>query len=128
MQPYTITLECEFSEFWRYNLLVQGEVTRQQERCDVIKHVDIVAPVGSELHSMPADYNRGESLVFHTAAGDALRLYIYILPHTLPRTNSVEGVDPFEFRVIINHNGEQLFKRRYEVDQWSGSNIEVCPQ
>ena len=125
MQPYTITLECDFPEFWRYNLIVQGEVLLQDKRCDSITYLDETAPSGSELPAPPVGYQRKSSVVLHSQAGDALRLYIYIIPNTMPKVRFVSEAPPFEFRVLISHGKSPIFKHRYEVNQWSGENIEL---
>ena len=126
MQPFTITFECDFSEFWRYNLILQGETLRSGERCQAISHLDKVAPLGSELTEQPADYSRGPKTEIQTEAGDGLRLYIYIMPHTMPSTREIAAAAPFEFRVSIDTAQGQCFKRSYLVNQWSGCNIEIA--
>ena len=125
MQPYTITFECDFSEFWRYNLIIQGETLRSGERYQAISHLDKVAPLGSELSQQPADYSRAPKTEIVTESGDGLRLYIYIMPHTMPFTREIAAAAPFEFRVTIETPRGQCFKRLYQVNQWSGCNIEI---
>ena len=124
MHPYIITLESDYSEFWRYNLIVQGEVLWHDTLCGDVDYSSIVTPSESDLSVPPAGYHRDKSIVIETAKGDSLRLYIYILPHTDPFTNKVADSLPFEFRVMIHQGGKLVFKHRYEVDQWSGCNIE----
>ena len=125
MHPYIITLESHFSEFWRYNLIVQGEVMHRGTHSADVEYSSIVAPVGSNLKTPPTTYQRGETIVIETLKGDALGLYIYILPHTLPFSQRVADSQPFEFRVEIHQGKESIFKHRYEVDQWSGCNVEI---
>ena len=126
MQPYTITLECDFSEFWRYNLIVQGQVTNQGEPCNYFDHSDVVAPVGSNLAQPPANHQLRCRTVLESKSGDGLQIYIYIIPHTLPQTNLVSESKPFEFCVQINQGDRSLYKHRYLISQWSGRNIQIA--
>ena len=125
MAPYTITIECKYSEFWRYNLSISGAVFASEERKEWINYSDEVAHVGANLSLRPASYTRGERLVVETTEGDALTLYIYILPHSLPITRVVSECSPFELHVSIKHGEEMLYDRRLEINQWSGDNIEI---
>jgi hypothetical protein len=63
--------------------------------------------------------------VIECAAGDGLSLYIYIIPHTLPRTTLVTESKPFEFCVQINQGGNSVYKHRYLISQWTGRNIQI---
>ena len=126
MYPFTIVFECDFSEFWRYNLIVQGETLRSGERCQHIAHLDKVAALGSELSSAPASYKRGERIEIVTESGDGLRLYIYIMPHTMPSASEIAAAPPFDFCVTISTPRGQSHKQRYQVNQWSGCNIEIA--
>ena len=125
MAPYTITLESDFSEFWRFNLLVQGEVLASGERREMVDFVAEVASVGSDLAAPPADYEPHGHVQLKTLEGDALRLYIYIMPHTMPRTDKIAQAPDFEFCVTIAHGDERVLRHHYEVSQWSGANIEI---
>ena len=125
MAPYTITIECKYSEFWRYNLTVTGAVMAEGSRKEWISYSDEVAQVGANLAERPSSYKRPESIVITTDAGDALTLYIYILPHSLPIARVVSECVPFELHVTINHGDDVVYNRRLEVNQWSGDNIEI---
>ena len=51
--------------------------------------------------------------------------YIYIIPHTLPMTTDVAEAKPFEMSVEVLHGAEQAYRKRVEVNQWSGENLEI---
>jgi hypothetical protein len=125
MAPYTITLESDFSEFWRFNLHVQGEVLASGERCDMVDFVAEVASVGSDLDAPPVGYKPHDRVQLSTHEGDGLRLYIYIMPHTMPRALKISDTPDFEFCVTVEHEGKRVYHRRHVVSQWSGANIEV---
>ena len=123
--PYNITLDCSFAEFWRYNLIVHGEVSALGKSQNIVKHVDEVAPVGTNLPAMPATYHRPTTISIEAGAGDSLRLYIYLLPHTLPSVERIPDAEPFELVVTITQGERLCYKHRYMINQWSGDNIEI---
>ena len=125
MHPYTIIFECDFPEFWRYNLLVYGEALQSGECCQNISYIDKVAALGSELSAVPLDYKRTKRIEIATVPGDGLQLYIYIMPHTMPFVTEIAAAPPFDFRVIVEASGKQCLKRTYPVNQWSGCNFEI---
>ena len=47
------------------------------------------------------------------------------MPHTLPITTDVSAAQPFEMSLEIFHGAEQVLRKRIEVNQWSGENIEL---
>ena len=47
------------------------------------------------------------------------------MPHTLPMTADVAEAKPFEMVVEVLHGAEQADRKRVEVNQWSGENIEL---
>lgn len=125
MSPYTISIECDYREFWRYNLALSGEVLAAGRRVGYIAYSDDVAAVGSELRAAPAGYSRPRRTVVEGAAGDALTLYIYIVPNTLPVSRVVADSAPFELGVSISHGDSVVYNRRLLINQWSGDNIEI---
>lgn len=125
MSPYTISIECDYREFWRYNLALSGEVLARGRRVGYIAYSDDVAAVGSELRAAPAGYSRPRRTVVEGASGDALTLYIYIVPNTLPESRVVADSAPFELDVSISHGDRVVYNRRLLINQWSGDNIEI---
>lgn len=125
MQPYTIILNSDFEELWRYNIAVMASVRSGDKEVEFLKHTSEVAPVGSELTEIPKGYSPNRRIELQTKAGDALTLYIYVIPHTLPRTTDVAEAKPFELAVEVKHGKESLLRRHAEVNQWSGENIEI---
>ena len=125
MAKYKIAFSCAFKEFWRYNLYITGKVFRGDECVEFIDHSDIIAEVGTPLTTTPVVYNRKRTTTINTTDGDALTLYIYIVANTLPKTNRIAEAPPFECSVRISNDEQQIFERRYKVDQWSGNNIEI---
>ena len=125
MQPFTIILDSDFSELWRYNIVVMCSVLRDGEEVEFLKHSSEIAPVGAELREIPRSYSANRRVELHSAPATALTLYIYVMPHTLPMTTDVSAAAPFEMVVEVLHGTEQVYRKRVEVNQWSGENIEL---
>ena len=123
MQPFTIVLDSDFSDLWRYNIVVMCSVQRDGAEVEFLKHNSEIAPVGAELREIPRGYNANRRIELHTQPADALTLYIYIIPHTLPKEQVVRFAQPFELDVKVKHGSRIAFKHRYMVNQWSGENI-----
>ena len=129
MKDYLVKISCDFEEFWRYNLVVMGSVLCGGEQAELIKYSSDVAAVGDNLVAKPQGYDESRSRVeLRSSDGvkaDALTLYIYIIPHTLPATNLVADAADFEFRVEVLHDGVRAYAHTFEVNQWSGDNIVI---
>lgn len=125
MQPYTIILDSDFSELWRYNIVVMCSALHAGAEVEFLKHSSEIAPVGAELREIPRGYSANRRVELRTQPADALTLYIYVMPHTLPMTTDVAEAKPFEMVVEVLHGKEQILRKRVEVNQWSGENIEI---
>ena len=125
MQSFTVILDSDFSELWRYNIVVMCSVLRDGEEVEFLKHSSEIAPVGAELREIPRGYSANRRVELHTAEATNLTLYIYVMPHTLPMTTDVAEAKPFEMVVEVLHGTEQVYRKRVEVNQWSGENIEL---
>ena len=44
MANFTITIESEFYDLWRYNIIVMASVMRGGEQCEVLKHRSLCGP------------------------------------------------------------------------------------
>ena len=76
MQPYTIILDSDFSELWRYNIVVMCSVLRDGQEVEFLKHSSEIAPVGAELREVPRGYNANRRVELRTQEATALTLYI----------------------------------------------------
>ena len=123
MANFTITIESEFYDLWRYNIIVMASVMRGGEQCEVLKHRSEIAPVGAELQMRPIGYKEDRTIELRSGEADALTLYIYIIPHTLPKEQVVRFAPPFELDVKVKYGARIAYKHRYMVNQWSGENI-----
>lgn len=123
MANFTISIESNFPDLWRYNIVVMANVMQGGEKVEVLKHCSEVAPVGAELQTRPEGYNPNRNILLSSMEADTLTLYIYIIPHTLPKEQVVRFAPPFELDVKVKHGSRIAFKHRYMINQWSGENI-----
>ena len=125
MQPFTIVLDSDFSDLWRYNIVVMCSVQRDGAEVEFLKHNSEIAPVGAELREIPRGYNANRRIELHTQPADALTLYIYVVPHSLPRVESIAMAEAFDLRVEVMFDDKPLYGHTHEINQWSGENIEI---
>lgn len=124
MKPYIITIEGDKNE-WRYNLKIMGEATCNGERVDFFSYGSDVADLGSAIYEAPSNFEPRGVIRFESHPADALTLYIYGIPHTLPETMRVdEAVSP-ELHVIVSQDGAVLYNCRHLLNPWTGANIRV---
>ena len=83
MALLTISIDTDFEEFWRYNLVVMASLKRGDQQVELLKYKDEVAAVGSELVEPPKVYNPNRKVELRCEAAESLTLYIYILYRTL---------------------------------------------
>jgi hypothetical protein len=123
MEQYHISIYSNFEEFWRYNVVVMASVKRDGEEIQRLKAKDEVAPAGAELLNPPLGYKTNRIIELDSEPATELTLYIYILPHTFPRTLSIADTPPFDLRVEVMYGSERRYAHTLEIDQWSGANI-----
>ena len=125
MALLTITIDTNFDEFWRYNLVVMASIKRGDEQIELLKHMDEVAPVGAEPTVQPSNYSKDRRVVLKCEAADSLTLYIYIVPHTLPYDKYVRFAPPFELDVKVKHGTRNIYTHHHMINQWSGENLMI---
>ncbi|MBR4871923.1 MAG: hypothetical protein IKU96_07120 [Alistipes sp.] len=100
-----------------------ASVKRDGEEIERLKAKDEVAPAGAELLNPPLGYNANRIIKLDSEPATELTLYIYILPHTFPRTLSIVDTPPFDLRVEVMYGSERRYAHTLEIDQWSGANV-----
>lgn len=125
MAGFTIKIDCNDDAFWRYNYVVMCSVRRGGEEVEFLKHRSEIAPVGAELREKPKGYSAERGVELRSADADELTLYIYVIPHTLPRENSTRDIAPLNMSLIVEHGTKTILKRWVEINPWSGENLEL---
>ena len=114
MAPYKIEISSPFRGFSLYTLTLMGEVMAGDS---VVEFMKYKREAGAK--------DMLDSVVVDTKGGDALTLYIYIIPESLPDIEIIEEGEPFELHVVISSGGATTYNRRLSVNRWSGANIEI---
>ena len=124
MNPYIITVEGDKNE-WQYNLKIMGEAIADGERVDFLSYSDDVAELGSDIRTAPTNFRPRGVVRLESHSANALTLYIYSIPHTLPEVQKVEDAVSPELHVIISQGGDVLYNRRHTLNPWTGANIKI---
>lgn len=53
------------------------------------------------------------------------RLFLYVIPHVLPRENRIEVTPPFEVQVRLFNDGRALRTECHKVNPWGGLSVEI---
>ena len=123
---YGIEIDSNYPEFWRYNIAVTcGLFDADNNQIGFVPAESTVAPVGSNLEKCPEGVEKSRSLVFTAGDCDHLRMYIYIIPHSLPSGRMIADCKPFPLSIKVSHAGRTLLHEKHEINQWSGASIEI---
>lgn len=123
---YVIEIESRFAEFWRYNIAVTcGMFGADDVQCGFVSAEDRVAPVGSNLPSAPKGTPQHRRVRFEAGDCDHLRMYVYLIPHSLPEAVRIADCKPFSLSIKISYGGSVIFRENRSINQWSGASIEI---
>jgi len=124
MSRFKTSVSSSFKELWRYNITLVCELcSADGERVEYKAEESIVAPVGSNLQSTPADYPKSRTVIVESGDGDYLNILIYVVPNTLPTTNEIYNTKPFPLIVKVENEDKVALNQVFEINQWSGDNI-----
>ena len=125
---FTIELSSRFEGWWRYNaVLMCGCFDTAGNRIGFEAAESHVAEVqvGKGLDRRPPEVAADRRIVLTTDPCDHLLLYVYLIPHTLPRDNDIAGTKPFAADLRIACDGKPLRDERLTVNQWAGLSLEL---
>jgi hypothetical protein len=129
LQPYEVTVESSFAEHWRYNFAITCSL------CDAeggqesfVSATDEAAPVGSALTAAPEGMPSRRRLTLRAGDCHHLRMFVYLIPNTLPASNRIADNAPFPLTIKVTYNGAVLLHEKRMINQWSGmsSELVVC--
>lgn len=123
---YTIEVSSRYGEWWHYNVeLMCGCFDAAEQRTGFATASSEVADVGANLTERPAEIAPARTVRLTAEPCDHLVLYIYIIPHTLPRGNDIDATTPFEIEIRIACDGRRIRTEKRRINQWSGASIEM---
>jgi len=125
-EGFKIEVTSRYEGWWRYNVaLMCGCFDAADQRIGFASASLHIADAGANLEKPPAEHKAGHKAVLETQPCDRLQLYIYIIPHTLPRSNDIDDTQPFEVEIALSKGARKLKKHRCRINQWSGASIEL---
>ena len=123
---FKITISTDYDQWWRYNIaLLCGCFDKDGKRVGFVTKESHIATVGDNLESRPEGVECPSEISLTSPQCDNIILYIYIVPHTLPRDRDVSEAQPFEVSAIIDYGDQVLKSEIFNINQWSGASIEL---
>ena len=126
VEKFTVEIRSGFDQWWRYNAAVMcGAFDASGNRIGFASAESRVAEMGSNLEAPPEGLDLHRSLTLETVPCERIVLYIYVIPHTLPRDNEIGGHPPFPLQVRIRYGDRTVLDKEYSINQWGGASIEL---
>lgn len=125
-EKFTVEIQSHSDQWWRYNAAMMcGAFDGKGQRIGFSSTESRVAEMGESLKNPPAGTEMHRKLTLETVPCERIVLYIYVIPHTLPRDNEIGGHPPFPLRVKITCGDRTVMDRDYAINQWGGASIEL---
>ncbi len=125
-EKYTVRIECRAEEGWRYNLAaLAGALDEAGNRIGYSAAESHVADVGSSLEAPPPNQPTAHDLKIETVPCERLTLYLYVVPHSLPRDNEIGIHHSFPLSVQILYGSEVALQQEFPVNPWGGASVEI---
>lgn len=140
-EGFSVEIESRCDHFWRYNLAVTcgcfergaggedgselhigSEVYRRK---DFVAAEDFVAPVGANMECCPEDCPSSRGVKFETVPCDCLKMYVYVIPHSLPVDCRISDFPPFDLHIRVMRGRATIHDELHKVNAWSGASIEL---
>ncbi len=125
---YTIEVKSSFEQVWRYNTMIMCggySALPEEKELYVVSERDIVSEIENRIECEPSGFELPHRLILTAEEADHIRVIIYYVPHTLPLGKEVENRTPFDVDVKISREGEVIYKKVHQINQWGGASIEI---
>lgn len=123
---YQVELRCSYKEWWRYNATLAAEMRDAAgNRTGYTIAEQRIAEVGANLPERPANVKVHSTLSITTSPCAELRLFLFVVPHTLPIDNSIEQSAPFSVTLRFSCDGEVVRTEQLAINQWGGASHEI---
>ena len=123
---FKVEVTSRYEGWWRYNVaMMAGCFDASEQRVGFATASSHVADPGADLREAPPGIEPGRKAVLTSGPCDHLLLYLYLVPHTLPRTDGIDETQPFEIEITVCCDGRRIEKLRRTINQWSGASIEL---
>lgn len=123
---YKIEIYSEFEGLWRYNIAVTcGLFDANNVQCGFVSAEDKVAPAVSNLSAAPEGTESRRGLTLEAGDCHHLRMYVYLVPNTMPKSPIIADSPPFPLSIKITYDGNVILHEYRKINQWPGANIEI---
>jgi len=124
-ESITIELSSRFDGWWRYNVELLCELRDAEgRRIGVASKSDDIAEVGAGLKSKPAGTESFRKTELRTGPCAGIRLFIYVIPHSLLPDRGVEGGRDFKADLTVRCGDRALLREALDINQWGGLSAE----
>ncbi|MBR5850277.1 MAG: hypothetical protein IKZ12_04370 [Alistipes sp.] len=126
MKRYTIEVQCNDAEWWRYNVeMMCEELDASGARLGISTASSRIAEVGANLSEPPTGVTIARKIRLKTNPCHTARLLLYLLPHSLPKEPSVEENKAPKLSVKL-YCGELLLRtERHSINPWGGLSLSI---
>lgn len=123
---FVIELTCRYDGWWRYNVeMMCAAFDAAGRRVGFGSVRSQIAEAGAELREIPRGVEAPARLRLESVPCDHALLYLYVIPHTLPRDNRIGASEPFDVTLRISYDGRLLRTERHRVNQWGGASLHL---
>lgn len=123
---YKIEIDSGFGELWRYNIAVTCAMLDADDvQCGFVSAEDKVAPAGSRLTAAPKGTESRRGVKFRAGDCHHLRMYVYLIPNTMPAGSVIADNPPFPLSIRITYGGRVILHERRMINQWGGASMEI---
>lgn len=127
MKSFTVEIHSDSDRWWCYNAAMMcGALDGAGHSLGFSAAESHVADVGANLEEPPEGLDLHRRLTLETPPCERIILYIYIVPHTLPRDCAIGGHPPFPLYVDVSQDGKTVETKTYPVNRWGGASIELA--
>lgn len=121
---YLVEVHCRDKRWWRYNVeLLCGTFDEEGQRSGFVASTSRIAEVGANLKEPPAGVQVPETITLETPPCTTAKLFLYVIPHSLPTERSVEAVAPLRMTIRLLCNGVLLREEVEEINPWGGASV-----
>ena len=125
-QTYEVVVESAFAEHWRYNFAITCSLCDAEGgQLSFVSAVDETAPIGSALTAAPDGVASRRRLVLSADDCHHLRMFVYLIPNTLPGSNRIADSALFPLTIKVSYAGKVIHSEKRMINQWSGMSSEL---
>lgn len=129
-QGYKIEVSSHYNDWWRYNIAIMCEERDVKgNKLDIKGIMDQVAEVAAddahELKERPRNVEPHRKVILECQPCHSARVYINIIPHSLPLDRIIDHKTKFSARVKITKGDKTVLNNEFDVNVWGGTTVDI---